>query len=121
VIVHDTAIEVLDKVYFATDSDAIRPESLPLLDAVAATMLGNPDIQLVELQGHADDHETDPVRLSGRRGLAVRDYLVDKGIELRRFEVAGYGAAMPSDPADTAEARARNRRVEFLILRRTGT
>jgi outer membrane protein OmpA-like peptidoglycan-associated protein len=120
VVVTDTVIEVLDKVYFETDSAEVRPLSYPLLDAVAATLEGNPDLLLLEVQGHADDREADAVRLSGRRGLAVRNYLVDKGIGLRRFDVVGYGADHPQDPAGSDQARALNRRVEFLILKRAG-
>src|SRR5206468_1652160 len=54
VIIHKGKLEILDKIYFETDKDEIKPVSFPLLDAIAATINGNPQIELIEIQGHAD-------------------------------------------------------------------
>ncbi len=118
VVVTDTSIEILDMVYFTAKSDKIKDESKPILDATAATLSGNPTIKLIEIQGHAADTEGDPLGLSDRRAAAVRAYLIGEGIDARRLVAQGYGATQPIDRGKTDAARAKNRRVTFLILKR---
>ena len=62
-VVTDTSIEILDVIYFEYNSDVIKPASYPILDAVAATMQGNPSIQLIEIQGHTDERGDDAYNL----------------------------------------------------------
>jgi outer membrane protein OmpA-like peptidoglycan-associated protein len=73
VIVRKGKLEILDKIYFETDKDEIKPVSFPLLDAIAATIKGNPQIQLIEVQGHADERGDDAhnLDLTERRAAAV--------------------------------------------------
>ncbi|HVV87828.1 MAG TPA: OmpA family protein [Kofleriaceae bacterium] len=120
VVVTDTKIEILDKVYFEYNKAIIKPESYPILDAVAATLAGNPDINLVEVQGHTDERGNDAYNLdlSDKRAKAVVAYLVDKGIDASRLQGQGYGETQPIDRRHTEQAWAKNRRVEFLILKR---
>ncbi len=122
VVVTDTKIEILDKVYFEYNKAVIKPESYPILDAVAATLEGNPDILLVEIQGHTDERGSDSYNLdlSDRRAAAVRKYLIDKGIDPGRLQSQGYGESQPVDRRHNEEAWAKNRRSEFLILKRAG-
>ncbi len=54
--------------------------------------------------------------LSLRRAQAAFDYLIDRGQDPERFEVKGYGEDVPLVSNDTAEGRARNRRIEFKAL-----
>ena len=116
----DTKIEILDKVYFEYNKAIIKSESYPILDAVAATLEGNPDIQLIEVQGHTDERGNDAynLSLSDQRAKAVKAYLVDKGIAEDRLEGQGYGETQPIDRRSNEQAWAKNRRVEFLILKR---
>ena len=120
VVVTDTKIEILDKIYFEYDSDVIKKESYPILDAVAQTLDGNPDIQLIEIQGHTDERGNDNYNLdlSSRRAASVKRYLVDKGIADDRLTSQGYGESQPVDRKHNEQAWAANRRVEFLILKR---
>jgi OmpA-OmpF porin, OOP family len=120
VIVNQSNIEILDKIYFETDKAIIKPESYPLLDAIAATLLGNPDIQLVEIQGHADERGDDDhnEKLTDDRAHSVQDYLADKGVEKERLRAKGYGEKKPIDPGHNEDAWSKNRRVEFIILKR---
>jgi outer membrane protein OmpA-like peptidoglycan-associated protein len=122
VVVTDTKIEILDKIYFEFDSDVIKPVSYPILDALAATMEGNPDIQLVEIQGHTDSRGADAynLSLSDRRAKAVRRYMIEKGVAESRLEANGYGETRPLDKRQVEDAWAKNRRVEFLIVKRAG-
>jgi len=120
VVVTDTAIEILDMVYFEYNKAIIKPQSYPILDAVAATLQGNPSIQLIEVQGHTDERGNDAYNLdlSDRRAAAVKKYLVDKGVEENRLESQGYGETQPIDRRSNEAAWAKNRRVAFLILKR---
>ena len=120
VVVTDTKIEILDKVYFEYNKAVIKSESFPILDAVAATLAGNPDIEQVEVQGHTDERGNDAynLELSDKRAKAVVQYLVDKGIDVSRLQGQGYGETQPIDRRSNEQAWAKNRRVEFLILKR---
>jgi outer membrane protein OmpA-like peptidoglycan-associated protein len=122
VILTDTKIMILDKVYFEYNKAIIKKESYPILDAVSATLTGNPDIALIEIQGHTDERGNDAYNLdlSDKRAHAVLEYMVSKGIDASRLQSQGYGETQPVDRRHNDEAWAANRRVEFLILKRTG-
>lgn len=118
VIVTDEDIIILDKIYFETDSAEIQERSYPLLDQIAATLIGNPQITLIEIQGHADERSSDEynIRLTTDRAAAVLEALVTRGVARERLRSAGYGERCPEDPRHTAEAWETNRRVEFKII-----
>ena len=120
VVVTDTAIEILDMVYFEYNKAVIKKESYPILDAVAATLEGNPGIQLVEIQGHTDERGNDAYNLdlSDRRAKSVREYMEGKGIDPNRLTSQGYGESQPVDRRHNETAWSKNRRVAFLILKR---
>jgi outer membrane protein OmpA-like peptidoglycan-associated protein len=122
VIVHKGNIEILDKIYFETGKATIKPESFGILDAIAATMLGNPDIMLIEIQGHADERGQDDfnLQLTDDRAHAVLKYLTEKGVEAARLTAKGYGETKPIEKGHNEAAWSKNRRVEFVILRRAG-
>src|SRR5207248_1784067 len=105
VIIRRGKIEILDKIYFETDKAIIKPISFPLLDAIAATMKGNPQIQLVEIQGHADERGDDDhnMKLTEDRSQSVRTYLVDKGVEAEKLQAHGYGETKPVCTAHNEE------------------
>lgn len=118
VIVTMDKIEILDKVYFQTNRSKIKTVSYPLLDEIAETLAANPDLTLVEVAGHTDSDgkEQSNLVLSQARAEAVRTYLINKGIDESRLVAKGYGEAQPVDDNGTAEGKANNRRVEFVIL-----
>jgi outer membrane protein OmpA-like peptidoglycan-associated protein len=116
VVVHKARLEVLDKIYFRSFSSKIQPVSHPILDAIAATLKGNPQIRLVEIQGHADRRE--PRRLARLRALAVLRYLIRRGVAASRLKARGYGRRRPVDRRHNPVAWSKNRRVEFTILKR---
>ncbi|HWU86536.1 MAG TPA: OmpA family protein [Kofleriaceae bacterium] len=120
VVVTDTAIEILDMVYFEYNRDIIKPQSYSILDAVAATLQGNPSIQLIEIQGHTDERGDDAYNLdlSDRRAKSVEKYLAGKGVDAKRLTAQGYGETQPLDRNHNEAAWAKNRRVAFLILKR---
>ncbi|HXF95807.1 MAG TPA: OmpA family protein [Gemmatimonadales bacterium] len=105
---------VLQGVNFATGRSIIMRESYPILDAVAASLVANPDVR-IEIAGHTDNtgSETLNLRLSQARAAAVRHYLATKGVAVARMVARGYGESEPVADNSTPEGRARNRRVEL--------
>jgi outer membrane protein OmpA-like peptidoglycan-associated protein len=117
VVVQMGRIEILDKVYFETNRARIKPVSQPILDAIAATLNGNPQIRSLELQGHAAEGEREVWSLSGERAGAVRAALAKAGVRTT-LKATAYGDTRPVDRGASEEARSKNRRVEFQILER---
>jgi OOP family OmpA-OmpF porin len=120
VVVHKGRIEILDKIYFETNKAVIKPVSFPILNAIAATLKGNPQILQIEIQGHADERGSDThnMKLTDARAKSVRRYLVEKGVSVKRLLAKGYGETRPVDKRHNEEAWSKNRRVEFVILKR---
>ncbi len=108
---------VLEGVNFDNDSAKLRPESLEILDRVAASLKDWPEVR-VEVGGHTDSNggAAYNLKLSQRRAEAVRDYLIGKGIDGSRLTARGYGKTEPIADNKTAEGRAKNRRVELTRL-----
>jgi len=119
VVVTETAMTILDKIYFEARSDRIKSQSGPILDAIAATLEGNPSITLIEVQGFAAANEPDAWGLATRRAAAVRGALIQRGVDGRRLQSNTYGNTRPVDSGKTEAANAKNRRVEFSILKRS--
>ena len=113
-------IEILQKIYFETNKFTIKSESFPVLDAVAATLKNSPSILQLEIQGHADERDSTEhnQQLTDGRAKAVRDYLINKGVDGQRLKATGYGETKPIDKNHNHEAWSKNRRVEFVILKR---
>ncbi|MCO4770094.1 MAG: OmpA family protein [Deltaproteobacteria bacterium] len=117
-VVKDDKIVILDKILFVTAKDVILRRSYPILEAVKNTILDNPRILKVRIEGHTDDRGSDGYnqRLSDQRAAAILRYLIAAGVSAERLESVGYGEVRPIDSNDTADGRERNRRVEFTIL-----
>lgn len=115
-------IIVLDRIYFAAGSSEIQSHQLPTANAIADTVAcvtkEDGSITKLEIQGHADDRERDPQRLSEDRAVRIANHLTSRGVPARILAIAGYGKQFPLDKRKTARARANNRRVDFLILER---
>jgi outer membrane protein OmpA-like peptidoglycan-associated protein len=111
-------IEVFGKVLFRTGSDEIEERSAPLLDQLAAALRANPQVKRVRIEGHTDstgDESFNQV-LSERRARKVEEALEERDIDDDRVEIHGWGEAKPAAPNSSAAGRAKNRRVEFIIL-----
>jgi len=104
-------------IYFELDEDRLRPASRPVLDR-AVRILGKYSCIRIEISGHLDGTGGEMYcrDLSARRAAAVKQYLVEHGIDPARLESRGAGPDEPVDTNKTARGRARNRRIEFTIL-----
>jgi chemotaxis protein MotB len=114
-------ITLAEKAFFPSGDDAIYAQAYPSIEQVAKiiTKLPNP----VRLEGHTDAIPIHTARfgnnweLSTARSIAVLQLLETKyGLDASRFAVAGYAQNLPVAPNDTEEGRARNRRVEIIVL-----
>jgi len=107
----------LDGVNFETSSATIDADSHARLDRVVEYMEHKPAAR-IRISGHTDNvgNPRQNQRLSDRRAKAVRQYLVDHGIDEGRVEAVGLGDTEPLAPNDTEEGRARNRRIEAVEL-----
>jgi chemotaxis protein MotB len=113
---------MLDQVLFDSGKAQLRQSAHPVLDRVAQVLqevAGQP----VGIEGHTDNEPikhsgwADNNALSQARAQAVATYLIDRhGIPASRLTVIGYGESRPIMPNDTTAGRAKNRRVEIIIL-----
>ncbi len=120
VVVREDRIEILEKVFFELNSTQISAESHGLLDDVAKVLIAHPEILVVEVGGHTDSDgsASSNRKLSDGRAKAVREYLIKQGVAEQRLLAKGYGEDAPIADNKTDEGKAKNRRVEFRILRK---
>lgn len=120
VIIQDNNIIILEKIKFKTASAEILPASNAIIDMVSATLKHHTEFSLIEIEGHADERSTDEynLQLTQSRVDSVVHALVSRGIASARLRSKGYGEFCPEDPAHTASAWEKNRRVEFKIVKK---
>ena len=112
-------VAVPSDISFALNSASLEPRLRPVLDAFAQGLDNGTRVRVV---GHTDNTGSDAINdpLSLRRAESVRNYLQDRGVSPTRIDVAGRGAREPLVSNQSAEDRARNRRVE-IFLREPGS
>lgn len=112
---------VSDNLLFDKGKAELRLQALELLDQIAGLLeqIPNP----VSVEGHTCDIPISTSRfpsnweLSAARACSVIRYLIDEhGIAPRRLSAAGFADTRPVVPNTSPEARARNRRVDIVIL-----
>jgi len=116
-------IKFTQPIQFETDSAKILPAAKPILDEIADLLRKRTDIRLVEVQGHTDDvgPAVDNRKLSQARAEAVRDALIALGVESARLTANGYGPDKPLVPNTSNANRAKNRRVQLVVLEKAQT
>ena len=100
---------------FETGKADLKPESIVEINRVAKLMQEHPELEF-EVQGHCDNTGSDAVNdpLSQQRAEVIVNALVKQGIAQSRLTPVGKGSHAPIAPNDTADGRAKNRRVEFV-------
>ena len=112
-------VEITRKVFFDSGSDRLKAVSHDILNQVAGVLRANWQLRLVRVEGHTD-HRGDKemnVDLSERRAMRVKAYLVQRGVASFRLQTKGYGPTRPVSRRRSREAMAKNRRVEFTIIK----
>ena len=110
---------VLPGVNFAFNKADLLPEAKAILDReVVPEVKADSAIEL-SIEGHTDSVGSDVYneKLSGQRAGSVWKYLVSQGIDSSRMQAKGYGETQPIASNDTAEGRAKNRRVEIKVIK----
>jgi len=107
---------VIEGIYFDVNSDTIEAASRPALERAVKLLRDFPEVR-VEISGHTDsdgsrDHN---VELSRQRAEAVKQYLVDSGIDGSRLTTRGHGPDRPIADNTTRKGKSDNRRIEFRL------
>ena len=107
----------LDHIQFETGSAKLTAESKYELDNIIELLTNNSTMR-IEIDGHTDNTgiAAENLILSNNRASAVKEYLVNKGIDAARLVATGFGQNKPIDSNDTDAGRQNNRRTEFKIL-----
>jgi outer membrane protein OmpA-like peptidoglycan-associated protein len=102
-------------ILFDTDSDHLKAESKPTLDALIAAAHTQPTWSF-GIEGYTDNVGGDAHNqtLSEKRALSVKAYLVAAGVDASRLTTQGFGASHPVSSNDTELGRSQNRRVEVV-------
>jgi len=100
---------------FDTGKSAIKPESMPIVEQIAALMKAHTDLKL-SIEGHTDNVGTAASNktLSEQRAKAVLDAVVKQGIAANQMTAVGWGQDKPVADNRAEEGRAKNRRVEIV-------
>lgn len=115
-------VSMEEKLLFKSGSTVVDPSGVQALRQLSQVLARNPDISIM-IEGHTDDVPfrkgssiKDNWDLSVLRATSiVRILLENSGIDPVRLTVAGRGEYLPVDPADTPEARRKNRRTEIIL------
>jgi len=116
----ETTIErinnIAHNVIFHSSNDQFTDSSLLVLDTLVSLMKDHPEWRLT-IEGYTDSsgRAQDNLLLSRKRALAVKNYLVKKGIASRRLTSKGFGQANPIADNSTPAGRAINRRIELKL------
>ena len=106
----------LADVFFDFDQYAIRPDAVPVLEENAGLLKDTYKNFSVLVEGHCDDRGTVEynLELGKRRAQAVKDYLVDLGIEESRIQIVSYGKEKPFCAESEPSCWQQNRRGHFM-------
>lgn len=112
-----TKSTTLESVEFATSSAVLLAHSKKELQQLVQLLKENPHTH-ISIHGHTDNvgNPVTNLELSKTRAQAVVNFLIANGIAKNRLEAKGFGAARPLQDNQTATGRAKNRRVEFVVL-----
>ena len=117
-------LDVKGKILFETGSAILSTEGKSLLDAIAEEVLLNADYSAyaIRIEGHTDNTPIggDELRnwnLSTERAIAAVKYLQEHAnVTAERLAATGYAFYQPIDTAETPEAKAKNRRIEIILV-----
>jgi outer membrane protein OmpA-like peptidoglycan-associated protein len=103
---------------FHVNNASLDEKAMISLDGLLSQLKANKTIKF-NVVGHADNSGTDSVNvaLSKNRAIAVKTYLISKGMKTANFSTEWFGSTKPFAPNDTEEGRSQNRRVEIRLKR----
>ncbi len=118
VAMESARLRVDDSILFETNSAVIDSASDSLLREIADEINAHSESGPIRVEGHTDRRGSARMNrdLSRRRAEAVVERLVELGVPRDRLDSQGLGFAQPIADNETDEGRARNRRVEFILV-----
>jgi chemotaxis protein MotB len=118
-------VTMREAAFFQPGDDRVQTSSVPMIAKVAETVRALPNP--VRMEGHTDSV---PIRterfrsnweLSAARAIAMMELMTSRfGVPPEKVAIAGYADTAPVALNDTAEGRAKNRRVDVIILSQLG-
>ncbi len=117
------SVEQLNKqrtVYFDYNSSALTEEAKTILDEKVVSWLKEDEKVRATVEGHCDERGSDKYNyaLGKRRAIAVREYIVSKGVAAKRVKTVSYGKTRPVDNGHDESAWAKNRRAVTVSFER---
>lgn len=112
------AILKLRRVHFAHDTETLTDDGQKALTEAGETLVKYPEVHIY-VQGHADERGTSEynIALGERRARVVSDYLTRLGVDPSRLHIVSYGEDQPLATGHSDVAMAKNRRVDFKLMR----
>jgi chemotaxis protein MotB len=113
-------VRMSDELLFPSGSARLSDAGRKALDQVASVLKDGAN-KRIEIAGHSDSvpmsakKYEDNWELSMERARRVGSYLISQGVDPKKMMMAGYADTEPVDPADSPDARSKNRRVEIFI------
>ena len=118
-------VSLREAAFFSSGDDAVNPATYESIGKIAAAIQKIPNP--VRLEGHTDSVPIHNPRfrsnweLSAARGIATLELFAGRfGVSRERMAIVGYAETMPVDSNESDEGRARNRRVDVVILNERG-
>jgi len=108
---------ILENVNFEFNSSELSDTTILCINNLVDFLIENPSLH-IQLRGHTDDvgNAKSNMDLSIARARAVRKQLINSGIKAKRISYKGFGEKIPLVSATNPDARALNRRVEFVVI-----
>jgi len=112
------------KILFKSGSATLNPEAAPVLDDIVRIAKRYPAYD-IRIEGHTDNLPISTQEfasnweLSAVRATTILRHMIDGGVDPHSLTATGYGALIPMVPNNTESNRARNRRVEFVLEKKT--
>jgi len=120
-------IRITDRLLFASGSAEVSPQGRKVLATLAGELIRMGGMVGVEghsdndpIRVHAEDFPHGNLQLSAERAVGVAALLIDSGLPPERVSAVGFGEWRPLVPNDSAEGKARNRRVEIVVRAESG-
>jgi chemotaxis protein MotB len=114
-------VSIADKFFFESGSASLKGASAEILDKIAAILLQYTN--MIQIEGHTDNIPIKNMEfpsnweLSASRAINVAKYFMSShNIQPERISTIGYSEYKPVAPNDTTQGRAKNRRVEIVML-----
>ncbi len=120
--VSDEAVKKLNDyaktILFNSGKSTFQQQTFAVLEAITAILQEYPNSKF-SIEGHTDSDgaEAANLKLSDDRAAAVKNYLIEKGIDSSRLTSQGFGESTPIDSNKTAKGKANNRRVEVKLVK----